>query len=593
MTRKTVNRNGVYTMNNNNSTAVRDDLRAAWLELDWPKLEEIVNRAQVRIARAALNGDWKKVTELQRMLVNSFAAKAIAVKNVTSSHGARTPGVDREIWDTPEKKMAGTLSLTKKNYRPRPLRRVYIDKGKGDGSKRPLGIPTIRDRAMQKLYALSLDPVAEVTADKRSFGFRKGRSAKDACEYIFGVMAAHDRAQWVLEADIKGFFDHISHQWMLDNVPMDKDVLRKFLKAGFVDGNHLYPTEEGTPQGGVISPILANMTLDGLERLLEEFRRHHPQAKVNLARYADDFIVTGISREICEEVKELIEPFLAKRGVELSKEKTLITHIDNGFDFLGWNFRKYSGKLLIKPSKKSIQKVLRKVRSVTRDNPTIAQRELIRKLNPILRGWRNYHNHTVAKRAFSYVDNAVFEALWRWARRRHKRKGKKWIKKRYWHTIGRDNWVFFDNSAEIGKHNPRLIRLSKTAIVRHPKLRLDVNPYLNTEYFKKRVHVWGARRLTGDLREVWRRQKGICPCCEKPILDHKEANIHHVWPQQWGGTRNVTNLVYLHKVCHNTYHTRFLVRRNATRQERLAYAPIIELGRQEDAIRQSLEKPSA
>jgi RNA-directed DNA polymerase len=196
-------------MTHSHTTTVRDS-QTEWAGLNWPKLERIVSRAQVRIARAAQNGDWKKVTELQRMIVNSFAAKVIAVRDVTSSSGARTPGVDGEIWDTPKKKMTGALSLTKKNYRPKPLRRVYIDKGKGDGSKRPLGIPTIRDRAMQKLYALALDPVAEVTADKRSFGFRKGRSAKDAREYIFDIMASRIRAQWVLEADIKGFFDHTS-----------------------------------------------------------------------------------------------------------------------------------------------------------------------------------------------------------------------------------------------------------------------------------------------------------------------------------------------------------------------------------------------
>lgn len=579
-------------MTGGQSTTVRDN-RINWKDLDWAKLEKIVSRAQARIARAAMNGDRKKVTELQRMLVKSFAARAIAVRDVTSNRGARTPGVDRETWDTPEKRMEGALSLTKKGYRPKPLRRVYIDKGKGDGSKRPLGIPTIRDRAMQRLYALALDPVAEATADKSSFGFRKGRSAKDAGERIFTLLANRHSAQWVLEADIKGFFDHISHQWMLDNIPMDKDVLRKFLKAGFVDGNQLYPTEEGTPQGGVISPIQSNMTLDGLEELIDEYRKRNRKAKVNLVRYADDFIITGASRKICEEVKELIKPFLEERGVELSEEKTVITHIDDGFDFLGWNFRKYKGKLLIKPSKKSIKKALKKARQVIKDNPALAQRELIRKLNPILRGWRNYHNHVVAKRVFSYIDHKVFKALWRWAIRRHRNKGKRWIKNRYWHVTGNDTWAFYDNSEEVSKRNPRLITMGKSPIIRHTYLKRDMNPYLDREYFSKRAHNLGARRRTGDFQRIWRRQKGTCPFCKKPILDHEEVVIHHVWPRTWGGTEHVTNLMYLHRICHMTYHGRCTVRRKATAEEKLAYEPIVKLGCHEEAIQQSLEKPGA
>jgi len=573
-----------------------------WDSIDWPELQKLVNRAQTRIARAALDSDLAKVKNLQRMLVHSFAAKAIAVRHVTSTTGGKTPGIDGEIWDTPQKKMSGVLGLTKKGYNPKPLKRVYIDKGKKDGSKRPLGIPTIYDRAMQRLYALALEPVAETWADRNSFGFRRKRSAKDACEKVFTALCRKNQAQWIIEADIKGFFDNISHQWMLDNIPMDKNILRKFLMAGYVDGNQLYPTEEGTPQGGNISPILANMTLDGLEHMLHDrYWRCSPTSQINVGynrhkvhfvRFADDFIITGDTRETCEEILALIKPFLKERGVELSEEKTVITHIDDGFDFLGWNFRKYSGKLLIKPSKKSIKKVLRKVRDIINDNQTASQRELVRQLNPVIRGWRNYHNHVVATKAFGYVHNATFESLWHWAIRRHKSEGKRWIKDRYWHTVDNDKWVFYDDSDEIGKHNPRLIRISNTKIARHSKLQTSRNPFLDGEYFEKRALLLGAKRLTGKFKDIWHRQQGKCLYCNQPMF-MDSIDIHHNWPATWGGADGVTNLVYLHRLCHKSYHTHFPIRRNATRGERLRYGPLKKLGTHEQAIRNTMEKSDA
>ena len=218
---------------------------------------------------------------------------------------------------------------------------------------------------MQALYALALDPVSETTADEKSFGFRRGRSAQDACEYIFTALSRRTSPEWVLEGDIKGCFDHISHDWLIDHIPMDKSVLKQFLKAGFVFQNELFPTDEGTPQGGVISPILANMALDGMQKVLSDrfhtnrlgkidlrFKNAH---KVNLVRYADDFIVTAATKEIAEEAKEIIRGFLCTRGLELSEEKTLITHVDDGFDMLGWTFRRFKEKLIVKPSKKSVK----------------------------------------------------------------------------------------------------------------------------------------------------------------------------------------------------------------------------------------------
>lgn len=336
-------------------------LEQQWKSIDWKKAETEVNRLQTRIAKATQEKKWNTVKRLQYLLTHSYDAKVLAVRKVTTNKGKKTPGVDGELWSTPAAKMRGVLTLTDKGYKAKPLRRVFIEK-KGKKAKRPLGIPCMYDRAMQALYALALDPVSETTADTKSFGFRKGRCAQDACEYIFTALSRRNSPQWVLEGDIKGCFDHISHDWLIEHIPMDKSVLKQFLKAGFIFERELFPTDEGTPQGGVISPILANMALDGMQKVLSDrfhtnrlgkvdlrFKNAH---KVNLVRYADDFIVTAATKEIAVEAKEIVRDFLQTRGLELSEEKTVITHIDDGFDMLGWTFRKFKGKLIVKPPRK-------------------------------------------------------------------------------------------------------------------------------------------------------------------------------------------------------------------------------------------------
>lgn len=320
-----------------------------WNNIDWEKAEYEVNRLQIRIAKAVTENKWNKVKRLQHLITHSYYAKVLAVRKVTSNKGKNTPGIDKVVWRSSSAKMRAAISLTDKKYKSKPLRRVYIDK-KNKKAKRPLSIPSMYDRAMQALYAMALQPVAETTADRYSYGFRKYRSCQDACEHAFIALSRRYSPQWILEGDIKGCFDHISHQWLIDNIPMDKSVLKQFLKAGFVYREKLFPTEEGTPQGGIISPILANMALDGIQGMLAEkydtgkagklSDRAHKKNKVNFIRYADDFIVTAATKEIAEEVKELLKTFLTERGLELSEEKTLITNINDGFDLLGWTFRK-------------------------------------------------------------------------------------------------------------------------------------------------------------------------------------------------------------------------------------------------------------
>lgn len=416
-----------------------------WINIDWEMVKEQVNRLQTRIAKAVKQVKWNLVNRLRYLLTHSFYAKLLAVKRVTQNKGKRTAGIDGEKWTTPNSKMNAALELSDKKYKAKPLRRVYIPKP-GTTKKRPLSIPTMYDRAMQSLHALALQPISETTADSRSFGFRMHRSTQDVRQYAFCCLGGINSAKWVLQGDIKGCFDNINHDWLFDNIPMDKSTLRQFLKAGFVYNRHLNPTTAGTPQGGIISPILANMTLDRMEKAISSVyhvgkngkidkTRYNPH-KVNFMRYADDFIVTADSKETAKEIAELIKEFLKERGLELSVEKTHITHIDDGFDFLGWNFRKYRGKLLIKPSKKSIGNITRKIGDMIKRAKAWKQENLINVLNPIITGWSNYHRSAVSKEIFSQLDHIVWNMLWRWAKRRHPDKGNTWIANKYWHPEG-------------------------------------------------------------------------------------------------------------------------------------------------------------
>ena len=484
-----------------------------WTNINWEKAEQYVNRLQTRITKAVKQGKWYLVKRLQYLLTNSFYAKLLAVRRVTQNKGKRTAGIDGAKWITPNSKTNAALKLSNEKYKATPLRRVYIPKP-GTDKKRPLSIPTMYDRAMQALHALALQPIAETTADPRSFGFRKNRSAQDACQYAFVCLSKKTSAQWVLEGDIKGCFDNINHDWLLDNIPMDKSILTQFLKAGFVYNRHLNPTKAGTPQGGIISPILANMTLDGMEEAIAskyhvgkngviDKTRFNPE-KVHFVRYADDFFVTATSNETAEDIAELIKGFLKERGLELSEEKTHIIHIDDGFDFLGWNFRKYKGKLLIKPSKKSIEKVTRKISDVIKRAKAWKQESLINALNPIIIGWSNYHRSVVSKGVFSKLDHIIWNMLWRWAKRRHPLKTGSWVARRYWYLKGARKWVFST------KKN-RLKLFSDTKIVRHIGLKLDKNPYLDSEYFELRKLRQKAMKLTEWYKTRWDKLKdGLC-----------------------------------------------------------------------------------
>lgn len=483
-------------MNFSNSTTVKAErlkdkrtLTVQWESIDWIQVQKQVNRLQIRIAKATVKGEMNKVKRLQYLLTHSFYAKALAVKKVTSNKGKNTSGVDNKLWSTSASKMKAILALTDRRYRIKPLKRVYIEK-KGKKKKRPLGIPTMYDRAMQTLYALALEPIAEVTGDHISFGFRKGRSAKDACEQIFNVLSRKCSPKWILEGDIKGCFDNINHEWLLSNIPMDKRLMKQFLKSGFIYKGTLFPTTTGSPQGGAISSIYANMTLDGLEKLIQDkYHRNskgnienhfRAKTKVNLVRYADDFIITANTLEIAEELKEIVSQFLEKRGLMLSEEKTTIAHIDEGFDFLGWTFRKFKEKLIIKPSKTSTKALIRKCATIIlKEGKAHKQEDLIRRLNQIIRGWINYHRHVVASQTFSYVNNTLYLLLQQWAKHRHPNKNKWWRLNKYWHEKNGKRWLFMTDKNS-------LINLRRIEIIRHPKLQISKNPFTDERYFIKR-----------------------------------------------------------------------------------------------------------
>jgi len=541
---------------------------AEWHAIDWQAINRNVRRLQVRIVQATKESRWGRVRALQRLLTHSYSGKVLAVRRVTENNGKVTPGVDQEIWDTPEKKTQAVHALKRRGYRSQPLRRVYIPKSDGK-TMRPLGIPTMIDRGQQALHLLALDPVVETTADRNSYGFRQKRSCADAIGQCF-LALRRANAQWILEGDIKSCFDKISHDWLLAHAPMDRVILQKWLKSGYMEKHVLHESTDGTPQGGIISPALANCALDGLERLLQEKFPARKRLKsfggekpcVHLVRYADDFVITSKSKELLEgEIKPLVEQFVQERGLELSPTKTVVTHVERGFDFLGQNVRRYpKGKLLIKPSKKNVGTFLNGIRRIIKDAHGASAADLIDQLNPRIRGWANYHRHVVSKRTFGRVDHTIFSNLWQWARRRHPNKPSRWVKAKYFERRRGRDWTFFDETCDDeGRPNKVwLYNAKSTPIKRHVKVKGEANPYDPTyeTYFEERegAHMLDTFRGTRTLRFLWHEQRGLCTLCNTKITRITGWRLHYCVPRVKGGSTGATNCVLLHPECHDRVH---------------------------------------
>ena len=550
-----------------------------WNQIPWRKLERIVFKLQKRIYQASQRGDIKTVHRLQKLLMNSWAAKCIAVRRVTQDNqGKKTAGVDgaKSLTQKARLNLVGTLKITGKSS---PSRRVWIPKP-GKLEKRPLGIPTIHDRALQTLVKMALEPEWEAKFEPNSYGFRPGRSTHDAVEAIFGCLRM--KPKFILDADISQCFDKIDHQKLLDKLqttPTLRRQVKAWLKSGVIENNIFQKTTEGTPQGGTISPLLANIALHGMEKHLKTFAETTPskykdskrdkRSRMGFVRYADDFVIIHEDLSVLNDAKIVMEKWLSNMGLELKPSKTRICHsleqLDgekSGFDFLGFNFKHHKAgknhcakntkgislgtKFIIKPSEEKIREHYNKLRDTVDKYPNAPQCVVINALNKIIRGWSYYYSTTCSSRIFSGLDHLIFKKLWRWARKRHPQKGARWVRHKYWHPLRKSLWGF----RTLGKIKVHLYKHSETAIQKHIKVKGEASPYNGDWVY------WGERMgkhplTTPTKAKLLKIQKGKCLECGLNLKHGDTIETDHIIPKSLGGKDVIDNFQLLHKHCHD------------------------------------------
>ena len=511
-----------------------------WRTIDWDKMEDQLLRTQQRLARAAYSRDFEAVIALQKQIVRSLPAKVLAVRHVVQINSEA--GGDGVRWKSDAEKMRAALSLTSRGYHAKPYRRIIVTER---GKERRIHIPVAYDKAMQVLYAYSLDPVAESTADRKSFAFRKGRSMFDAHAYICAAFEGDNAPDWVVRADVKACYDSISHKWLLEHIPMDAKVLREFLRAGAVFAGELFPSEQGISMGATLSPILGNMTLDGLQRYLYEHL--YPDGKIdykngNLIRYADDLIVAVRSLADGIAVLDLLNNFLAERGLKLNMDKTGVFHLAVGFDFLSRHYERKDEVLMVRPSQKAVNDFEQRLSEFIL-NFHGSQKTLIQRLNRRLSGWGNYHRVTDAYDAFRRIDTVVQGLLVKKMRQLHPKRQWEHIRKRYWFRTSQGKHIF----AVQNKKSIQVLRLSALNLAEHKAIRTGFHPYLDQEYYLWLQHHRDDQKVSGSQRRaVWIHQSGKCYYCGLPMLLDQEIELVEIKP---GNGHKPQNMAYIHKRC--------------------------------------------
>jgi RNA-directed DNA polymerase len=546
-----------------------------WNQVNWRKLERKVYKLQKRIYRASQRDDVKAVRRLQKMLMKSWSARALAVRRVTQDNtGKKTAGVDgiKSLSPAARLKLVNNLKLSSKVS---PTRRVWIPKP-GTEEKRPLGIPTMKDRALQALVKLILEPEWEARFEPNSYGFRLGRSCLDAIEAIFSAIRL--KPKYVLDADIAKCFDRIDHEALLRKLntsPTIRRQVRAWLKSGVMDSKQLFPTSEGTPQGGVISPLLANIALHGMEERIKQFAETLPtrsgkgkrdnRSSLNLIRYADDFVILHEDVTVVQRCREIISEWLNGMGLELKPSKTRLAHTLNqceqekpGFDFLGFTIQQFpvgkyhskqGFKTIITPSRDKQKVHYEQIVSVIDAHKAAPQAALISQLNPIIRGWANYYATVVSKVAYSDIDDLTYQKLRAWAKRRHPNRSGEWVSRKYWHSVGGDNWVFA--TRKEGKNPLRLLNHADTPIVRHVKVKGESSPYDgNLVYWSTRMG--NNPEMPSRVSKLLKKQKGKCTHCGLFFRENDVMEVDHRIPKSQGGKDSYDNWELLHRHCHDT-----------------------------------------